>query len=276
MFVLPKLLAKRLAGALTKAMLGPHVRALVVESEGGQFAVDPEDYGVGRQLRMFGKYGVQEMERLMPYLGPDRRVLVVGAHVGTLAIPVARRSKEVVAIEANPASYKLLLTNIALNAAANCRAINVAASEKDETIEFLLSRANSGGSKRAPRTRKYMYYYDRPETISVRAVSLDALLVGETFDVIVMDIEGSEYFALRGMQALLAKSQVLVTEFVPHHLKYVSGTTVDQFLSVITPHFPRVTIPSRNAVLESSECARLLQDMYDRGQDDDGIIFERT
>lgn len=276
MFLLPRLLVKKLMGALTRATLGPHVRAILVTTDNGMFAVDPEDYGVGRQLRMFGKYGTDELERLKSRLGTDCRVLVVGAHVGTLAIPLARLSREVVAIEANPVSFELLVTNIALNAAVNCRAINVAASDKDETMEFLLSRSNSGGSKRVPMIRKYMYYYDYPETITVRAVSLDTFLQDEIFDVIVMDIEGSEYFALRGMQRLLANCRLLVVEFVPHHLKNVSSISVEQFLSVITPHFSRVTIPSRNAVLESSQALRHLQDMYDRGQGDDGVIFEQT
>ncbi|MHB1096115.1 MAG: FkbM family methyltransferase [Gemmatimonadaceae bacterium] len=275
MFLLPRLLVKKLMGALTRVTLGPHVRALIVTADNGMFAVDPEDYGVGRRLRMFGKYGTDELERLKSQLGADCRVLVVGAHVGTLAIPLARLSREVVAIEANPVSFELLVTNIALNSVVNCRAINVAASDKDETMEFLLSRSNSGGSKRVPKVRKYMYYYDHPETIAVRAVSLDTFLEEETFDVIVMDIEGSEYFALRGMQRLLAKCRLLVVEFVPHHLKNVSGATVQQFLSVITPHFSRVTIPSRNAVVGSAECARHLQDMYAHEQNDEGIMFEK-
>ncbi len=276
MFLLPKLVIKRLLGALTRAVLGPRVRAVVVAADGGLFAVDPEDYGVGRHLRMTGRYGVAELERLRPHLGPDHRVLVVGAHVGTLAIPVARLCREVVAIEANPATFELLVANIALNATANCRAINIAASDKDETIEFLLSRVNPGGSKRLPRVRKYMYVYDRPQAIAVHAVSLDTLLQGETFDVIVMDIEGSEYFALRGMQDLLSRCRLLVVEFVPHHLKNVSGKTVAEFLSVITPHFSGVTIPSRHAVLAVSGCAGPLQDMYDRGQCDDGLMFEKA
>lgn len=275
MFLLPKLVIKRLLGALTSTVLGAHVRAVVVAADSGLFAVDPRDYGVGRQLRMNGKYGEAELERLKPHLGPNCRVLVVGAHVGTLAIPVARLCKEVVAIEANPAIFELLLANIALNATTNCRAINIAASDNDQTIEFLLSQTNSGGSKRVPKVRKYMYYYDRPRAIAVHAVRLDDLLMGETFDVVVMDIEGSEYFALRGMQVLLSRCRLLVVEYVPHHLKNVSGVTVEQFLSVITPHFSRVTIPSRNAVVEVSGCSAHLQEMYDSAQDDDGLLFEK-
>ncbi|MGH7427267.1 MAG: hypothetical protein ACREJ4_02740, partial [Candidatus Methylomirabilaceae bacterium] len=60
-----------------------------------------------------------------------------------------------------------------------------------------------------------------------------------------MDIEGSEYFALQGMQKILAHARVLVVEFLPHHLKNVSGVTVEQFLSVIPPHFRTLTIPSK-------------------------------
>ena len=52
--------------------------------------------------------------------------------------------------------------------------------------------------------RDYAYFYDSPEIIKVPAGPLDDVLAGQTFDVILMDVDGSEYFALRGMQTLLA------------------------------------------------------------------------
>ena len=249
-----KLRIQALIGALAKRFLGPQVSALIVESHGFSFAVDPEDYadGVGRELRKAGAYGAVEVERLKPHLTSRSRALIVGAHVGTLAVPLSRHCKEVVAIEANPATYKLLTATLALNSITNVLPINIAASDKDETIEFLLSRANSGASKRVPRIRKYMYYYDNPQKISVAAVCLDQYLKQKDFDVVVMDIEGSEYFALKGMPEILSRCKVLEVEFRPHHLKYVSAITVEQFLSVLTPHFPKVTIPSRRLSLSSA------------------------
>ena len=81
---------------------------------------------------------------LIPKLTCDSRVLVVGAHVGTLAIPLAQLAANVIAIEANPRTFELLTLNVAINAVTNCRCINIAASDSNEPIQFLLSRTNSG------------------------------------------------------------------------------------------------------------------------------------
>lgn len=261
---------------VVKRMLGPAVRALVVRSEIGLFAVDPEDFGVGRKLRKNGRYGTDEVERLTPYISRDSRVLVVGAHIGTLAIPLSRICREVVAVEANPATIDLLAMNIALNGASNCRAIHLAASDTEEVLPFVLNRVNSGGSKRLPKLDKFMYHYDRPETILVKAASLDRYLPDRTFRVVVMDIEGSEYFALRGMQDILARCEVLMVEFLPHHLRNVSGVTVKQFLSVIEPHFSRMTIPSQQIIALAGEFEEPLTRMYQRDEGDSGLIFDKV
>lgn len=271
-----KLVIQAFIAAITRKMLGPHVVALIVKSDNGLFAVDPEDYGVGGKLRSEGNYGAHEIERLGRHITPDSRVLIVGAHVGTLAIPISKLCKEVVAIEANPTTYDLLVNNIALNSVSNCRAINIAANDKDENIEFLLNRANSGGSKRVPKIDEFMYSYDNPEKISIKSVALDNFLEAKDFELVLMDIEGSEYFALKGMQEILSNCRVLVVEFLPHHLKNVSGVTVEQFLSVITSHFSRLTVPSKQQVLGTSEFVSFLGEMFDKGQGDEGIIFEKV
>ena len=261
--------------SLQRTLMGPHVYALIVKTDNGLFAIDPEDWVIGRQLRMTGEYGIEEIGRLKPHITSNCRALIVGAHIGTLAIPISKLCKDVVAIEANPHTYELLTINIALNSAFNCQAMNFVASDKEENINFLLSRENSGGSKRVPLNKEHMYYNDNPEEISVRAYSLDKYLDKHEFDIIVMDIEGSEYFALQGMQEILAKCKLLVVEFFPHHLKNVSGVTVEQFLSVITPHFSKLTIPSKQIVVESSDFLTQLSEMYDSEQVDEGIIFEK-
>ncbi len=264
---------QHLSGLLTKKIHGSCVCALITKTDVGLFAVDPEDFAVGRELRMHGKYGTDEIERVKPFLTPDSRALIVGAHIGTLAIPISKLCKEVVAIEANPNTYELLTKNITLNAASNCQAINIAASNKEETLQFLLSRSNSGGSKRVPKNKEYIYYYDKPEEVSVNAFSLDQYLDDTEFDIIVMDIEGSEYFALQGMQNILSKAKLLAVEFIPHHLKNVSGVTVAQFLSVIELHFSRLTIPTQNITVEAPGFLPTLSDMYNREQGDEGILF---
>jgi len=271
-----KLFVRTLIISFTKRINGPNVYALIVKTENGLFVVDPEDIEIGWRLRRSGNYGIDEIERLKPHIKSCSRVLIVGAHIGTLAIPISKLCKDVVAIEANPNTYDHLTKNIALNAISNCHAINIAANNKEESIKFLLSRTNPGGSKRIPKIKKYMYYRDKPKEISVKAYRLDEYLDNTEFDVVVMDIEGSEYFALQGMQEILSKTKLLAVEFLPHHLRNVSGVTVAQFLSVIAPHFNRLTIPSKQKIVEASDFITCLSKMYDSEQGDEGIIFEKV
>lgn len=266
----------QLKGSAIKRILGPHVHSIVIKSENGLLAVDPEDLGVGSALRKDGKYGINEIERIKTHINPQSRILIVGAHIGTLAIPLSKIAKEVIAIEANPDTYDLLTMNIALNTATNCSPINIAASSRDEEIQFLLNTTNSGGSKRVPKIKDSAYYYDNPKQISVKAVALDNFLKEKNFDIVLMDIEGSEYFALQGMREILSNCKQLIVEFLPHHLKNVSGITVPEFLSVISPYFSKMTIPSKQLEVAATDFTTCLTQMYELGQGDDGIIFEKT
>ena len=117
--------------------------------------------------------------------------MIVGAHIGSLAIPIAKTCSKVVAIEANPNNFKLLQTNVKLNNTSNITLHNIAASNKQEIIKFQLNTVNSGGSKRVPVTNHYMYTYDNPEVIEVEAYALDTYLSNEDFDLVFIDIEGS-------------------------------------------------------------------------------------
>lgn len=262
-------------GRLVRLLLGPHVTALMVRIPSGVFAVDPEDNGVGGHMRRRGSYAEDELTRIDSLLTPASRVLVVGAHVGTLAIPIAKRCAGVVAIEANPRTFELLKMNVALNGAGNCETIRTAVSDRRETINFQLGRNNSGNSKRSPRIREYLDYYDKPETIAVDAVRLDDLFPGKTFDLIVMDIEGSEYLALKGMPEILERSGTLIVEFMPQTMRSVDNVTVDEFVGAVEPFFSRLYVPSRDLHLDRSNFRKTLQEMYDRDQPDSGVIFQK-
>ena len=258
-----------------RQMMGQHVEALLVKSKNGLFLVDVEDQFVGRRLSYNGEFGWDELVRLRTAINEKSRVLVVGTHIGTLAIAASKHCSQLTAIEANPKTFRLLELNLLINRCNNVRAINIAASDKAEQIEFVMSHANTGGSKRIPVKRDYAYFYDSPEITSVPAEPLDEVLAGEKFDAILMDIEGSEYFALRGMQTLLASAQVLFMEFVPHHLRNVSGVSVADLMASITPHFSQLFIPSKNLRVPKAEFVTALQRMHDNEESDDGLEFSK-
>jgi hypothetical protein len=138
-----------------------------------------------------------------------------------------------------------------------------------------MNKVNSGGSKRVPVHKEQMYYYDNPAEIHVQAYSLDEYMPDRKFDIVVMDIEGSEYFALKGMQTVLSNTSVLAIEFLPHHLRNVSDVSVEAFLSLITPHFSSLRIPSKNKTVSSSDFLNTLSTMFEANQEEDMIFFSK-
>lgn len=258
-----------------RAQIGEYAGAILVSAKTGQFLVDTEDYEIGYQLRTTGSYGDDELARINNLITVNTNALVIGAHVGTLAIPIAKTCRSVTAVEANPNTFRLLEMNILLNNVQNCTAINLAASNNFEKIGFLVNRVNSGGSKRKPLVDNFIYTYDNPSEITVKAAPLDDVLAGKQFEIIIMDIEGSEYFALKGMQNLLRSSKTLIVEFIPHHLQNVSGVSADKLLDAITG-FKFLTVPSKGIKVPESAFSFLLNNMYYHNISDDGIIFSRN
>ena len=266
---------KNRKSAKISRQLGNGVKSVIVDSKNGILAVDPRDLEVGYKLRNYGSYGLDEITRINQLITTKSNVLIVGAHVGSLVIPIAKNCNKVVGIEANPNNFNLLKTNIHLNKAENVSIHNIAASSKQETIKFQMNIVNSGGSKRLPKNNEYMYRYDNPEVIEVQAHSLDDYLDENNFDLVLIDIEGSEYFAMQGMTKILANCHTLIVEFLPHHLKNVADVTVEQFLSLIPKEFTKLTIPSKNETHPTDIGGVVLQQMYNNKEGDDGLIFTK-
>jgi hypothetical protein len=106
----------------------------------------------------------------------------------------------------------------------------------------------------------------------VPSVKLDDLLKDQSFDLIFMDIEGSEYFAMKGMPNLLAQCKVLVAEFIPHHLDRVGGISVSDFIEPLQD-FQSLLIPSKNLLVQSANFLDELTHMCHNGEGDEGLIF---
>jgi FkbM family methyltransferase len=259
-------------GRLKKLLYGKYAQAVLVDSWNGKFLIDVEDQLIGRCLETYGEYSKDEIEWVQEYLYRDSELLVVGAHIGTLVVPLAKCCRRVVAIEANPSTFELLKLNLLINGASNVEPVCMAASDKLEELEFVLSRTNSGGSKRMPAVPTYHDFSDHPRVATIQAGRLDDCLPGAQFDVVVMDIEGSEYFALKGMEHILSGAQVLFVEFMPHNLKDVSNVSVSDFLEPLARHFSWLSIPGRLPV-PREEFLPTLQAMYDNDQSAYSIAF---
>jgi FkbM family methyltransferase len=247
---------------------------VITEGNGVSLAVDLGDAYVGQSLRRTGAWAQAELERLLTLINSDSKVLVVGGHVGSLAIPLARRAASLTVLEPDPRSFRLLNWNLGLNQVTNVTALPWAAGEKDETWSFFLSKENHGGSRRAPRRATWDFDYDGPVETTVQARRLDQHLE-PVFDLVVMDIEGTETLALRGMQKILASCRCLAVEFVPRHLADVADVAVADFLATVEPHFDRMTLPSQNMVIERSGFLAALESMARQSLQEDAVLFEK-
>lgn len=266
--------ARYYQGRLRSKVVGRRVVALMVDTKRGPLLVDPEDMGVGRKLAKDGEYGEGEIALLEKLANQHSNVLFVGSHVGALAIPVSEFVHSVTAIEANPHTFKLLSANAAIRRRTNFRAVQVAASDRKAPLQFVLNRTNSGGSKRLPLERLNRYFYDNPSVVEITANRLDDVLA-DAYDVVVMDLEGSEYYALKGMTRILSTARHLIVEFVPHHLSSVAGVSVSDFVDQIEPFFDRLYIPSRGLIVARHSFTSELEKLYEAGASDDGIIFSK-
>ena len=263
---------KKIKSKRLRKKLGKNIKAIITNSENCLFAVDPEDLEVGQKLRS-GGFGIEEVERLKKFINNTSKVLIVGTHIGSLAIPLSKHCKEITAIEANPNTFELLKINLQLNNTKNITPHNIFANDSHEKVEFLLNTVNSGGSKRKPKKSNFLYDYDNPEIIELESHKLDDYLPQHDYDLILLDIEGSEYFAMKGMKDILSNCKTLVVEFLPHHLKNVADIDVDTFLSVLPGHFAKFTLPDNKQEHNISEVKTVLQKMYDSNIGEDGIIF---
>jgi len=266
-------LVSRRVRAITRHLPSDNLIGTIYSTPNGVFSIAASDISLANVLRRNLAWADDEVDAICSVTGTDARVLIVGAHVGTLAIPVARHVREVVAIEAKPDTYRFFSANLALNDVANVISHCFAAGEEDGEIEFLKNRQNSGGAKRRPIVDDARYVYDRPELVRVPMRRVDDLVDG-AFETIVMDIEGSEVFALRGMRGVLSKADRLFIEFLPHHLRNVAGVDSDAFCDLILPYLPIATITGRRC--EGQEVRDELRRMFDADQGDDLICFSRA
>lgn len=253
-----------------------HIIGHITKSEQGIFAFPSYDTAIGENLIKTGKSGGSDLHLIWKVLDKKDTVLFVGSHIGTLAIPTAKRCKHVTAIEANPTTYKYLKINVELNDINNITLHQAAAGEEVKKISFLATEQNSGGSKIFPINPHPHYLAETHELIELETLKLDDLLRNEKFNAIVMDIEGSEYFALRGMGNLLKDTEILFIEWITFHLEYIADITPEIFSKELEKYFKFLYIPGMNVYVTSDLFPALLRKLYDMKYHQDLIVFAKN
>ncbi|MBO9205527.1 MULTISPECIES: FkbM family methyltransferase [Niastella] len=275
-------LKSRLQEGIMGAMFGKYLSGIVFDTYNGRFVNNVQDVQINNVLGFAGAYNKSELEFITSLVTGDSQVYVVGAHIGTLLVPVSKVAKQVIAFEANPATFRYLMHNIHLNERHNVLAFNYAIYHKETELPFYNSTANSGGSKLKPAKDSYSYHYDNPEVIQVPAKSLDRFVEEHQLplpNLLIMDIEGAEFFALQGAGRCLANASYLYIEFVPQHLSDVANVSVEEFTTTITSHFGGMkivqqVISQQGKEYRGQEIASILLHLYNSHQSADLLFYK--
>ncbi len=257
-----------LIGQLFKHIYGVHSRGVIFDTCNGILSSAPDDIYMNNLLGNRGMYDLDKIQMLEKLVDERSTIYFLGTHIGTLLIPMSQKVKRVIGFEANPITYNFLKHNIALNKCMNASVYNLGVYDKSTYLSFYQNKANSGGSKVKPIQDNFIYNYDNPEQILIQTIRLDDFIKSQNLpfpDLIVVDIEGSEYAALKAAPECLSSCKYLYIEFVPHHLSNVAQISVETFLSVITPYFNEMMIFGRNKIYNGQNIHLVLNHYFTNG-----------
>ncbi|HLL53726.1 MAG TPA: FkbM family methyltransferase [Myxococcaceae bacterium] len=206
----------------------PFLARLLGSRSGLKFECDVRNE-LAREAYFMGHYEPQETCLLHTLLGPGDTFVDVGANWGYFSLLATERvgaSGRVVSVEADPRMFSILQRNVAMNALPQVTLVPAAAAAGPGTLKLAgfdeeqsnwgISRVVSGGGGKV---------FEVP----AKAVDdlADELGLGSV-DLLKMDIEGAEVFALAGMERGLASHRYkrILLELHPVQLAE-HGTTAD-------------------------------------------------
>jgi FkbM family methyltransferase len=152
---------------------------------------------------------------------PKTGVVHVGADVGQeVAQYFSYGFQSIVLIEANPDSYKILVSKFGANP--NIRIFNYAVCDKEGMIDFHIHTSRSGNTEPASilpmkRFKEIVKTLHTPKTIRIPAITLDALfekhqIAHSDYNFLNVDIQGAELLAFKGATRLFSSIDVIVSE----------------------------------------------------------------
>ena len=203
--------------------VGSHKQVMV---NGRRMFVDMRDSAVATHLFTTGTWEPEETKLVSNLLKEGNVFVDVGANIGyftLLASAAVGKTGKVFAFEPEPNNYSLLQKNVKVNRCGNVNCERKAVTNADQLLELHLSDFNYGDHRiyQSHDDEGYNHGHERVRT-QIQGVALDNYFSpGTRIDLLKMDVQGAEYFALQGMKRLLNDNPhiILILEFWPHGLQ---------------------------------------------------------
>jgi FkbM family methyltransferase len=172
----------------------------------------------------------KEMELLPHFLSKDAESIDIGANYAYYTVAMSQQSKKVYAYEPIPFTHKVCGMLIKHYKLVNVQLFLQGVGEFNEVKAFNVPVVEFGGisagqAHMAERNnelegKEQHYQFNKNEAYQCQVVALDTAITDATnISFVKMDIEGAEYFALKGMQQLLQKHKpVILIEINPFFL----------------------------------------------------------
>jgi len=153
-----------------------------------------------------------------------KHFLNIGSHIGSISLPISKNIKLVTDIEPYPSTYRHLCENILYNNITNIKTYNLAVGKKESICYFMskekicykekINRSlnNSGGmhiftESDIKNNKRSSHLTDFK--IKSNVYKLDDLNI-DNFDIMLVDIEGSEYEMLIGARTKILKNKPII------------------------------------------------------------------
>ena len=194
--------------------------------------LDLKEDSIFRQLALDGRRELEATKIIKQVIKPGDIICELGANIGYYAVleaGIAGPEGIVYAIELEPHNIELLKRNIALNNLKNIQAYHLAISDKNGEYPLYVTGSSNLHSMIKP---SHGYF----STINTKTSTLDNFLADKkkiTF--LRMDIEGYEYYALRGMQKTLNENPKLKL-FIELHAHLIEPEKTIEILQMLKSH----------------------------------------
>jgi FkbM family methyltransferase len=173
----------------------------------GVFTYHSQDRFLGTSLRIYGEWSEDEVLMYDVFLKPTDIAIEVGANIGALTVPLARRCNKVIAFEPQPENYALLCSNLSCNNISNVDHLPFAVGAKNGTVK--IQSLNEIDEVHGVIGDYGGFVVGSSGSHSVEQHTLDSMKF-DKIDFIKMDCEGSELDVLRGGEKLIKRDWPLL------------------------------------------------------------------